>query len=493
VLGAVYTPAQLVDTIVDATVGAFLRRGVTPRIVDPACGDGAFLVGAYRVLLDRFRPPTAAERARILVEHIHGVDLDPTAVAAARARLLDLAGGDVDLSANLRCGNAILDEEFDWRAAFPAVFAGGGFDVVLGNPPYVDAEQMTRRVPGWRAACARRYRAASGNWDLYCVFIERAFQLLRPDGLNAFIVPNKLLSADYAAGARAVLAEENTLLALRDCSTEKHFPAAVYPIIYVAARRKPERQVDAARPWRMAADPLAERLRRFAPLGAFADVRGAATVSEAYALAPLIAEDTGGAGARFVNSGLIDRFVSRWGERPCRYLGASLARPHVPADAMARLSAARQQQARAPKLIVAGMTRVLECVADLEGAWLAGKSTTIVLDARLDLRYLAGLVNSRLATHFFTGEFGGNRLAGGFFRIGPRQIKMIPIVEAPAPLHDEIVATGDALTAALQHGEAADALNEHLERLVEEAYGVTAEELEAVKAREIPSLCPPEG
>ena len=502
---------------------------------------------------------TLAERRRILLAHLHGVDIDPEAVAVTR-RALTLAlldttrgGPPPDLDANIRCGNAVIADDyvetagreapaprdvraFAWRRAFPGVFAAGGFHAVLGNPPYVDAERMARELPGWRAYCAARYRSASGNWDLFCVFIEKALQLARPGGRVGLIVPNKLASADYAAGARALLTGDNTLTLVRDYSAVPVFAAAAYPIVIVAARERPgeraavrhERMTvgpsgaitcararsldhracfsDPTRPWRMfAADagagPL-ERLRRACrPLAAVATVVGAATVREAYAIQPRISEQRGRAAAlRFVNSGLIDRYASSWSQRPCRYLKRTYDRPVVTATAARHLPPKRLAQARAPKLVLAGMTRVLECFVDSAGEWLAGKSTTLVLGGALDLRYLAALLNSRLITYYFLGEYGGNRLQGGYLRIGPPQVRTIPIrvpdlqPGADRAQYDALLGLVDARRAAQTRLQAASPparsaaasaaadLDAQIDAIVYRLYDISAPEIAAIEA-----------
>ena len=154
---------------------------------------------------------TLEERKRILLEHVYGVDIDPQAVEVTKLSLLLklLEGEDrqtldpqlallpqrilPDLDRNIRCGNtligpefydgqmALLDEEemyrvnvFDWQAAFPAVFAQGGFDGIVGNPPYVRIQAMKEWAPLEVEYYKRRYRAASqGNYDLYVVFVEQ--------------------------------------------------------------------------------------------------------------------------------------------------------------------------------------------------------------------------------------------------------------------------------------------------------------------------------
>jgi hypothetical protein len=168
---------------------------------------------------------------------------------------------------------------------------------------------------------------------------------------------------------------------------------------------------------------------------------------------------------------------------------------------MSKLPIKRRQQARTPKVIIAGMTKVLECFADLEGEWLAGKSTTIVLNTKLDFRYLAGLLNSKLVTHYFVTEYGGNCLQGGYLRIGPPQVKTIPIAELDISnkeektLHDRIVSHVEKLTAALRQRQEpttphsrhvldklVGVLERQLDRLVYEAYRVTEEEIVSIEA-----------
>jgi Eco57I restriction-modification methylase len=204
--GVYYTPTYIVDYIVEKTVGKLLegkrpgpRGGASRlRIVDPACGSGSFLIGAYQYLLDWHRDRyvedgpekwsrqlyqgqggqwhlTIDEKKRILLNNIHGVDIDPQAVEVTKlSLLLKVLEGESeaslatqlrmfqeralpDLDDNIKCGNtligtdfhhseqtALLDYEeyerinaFNWKTAFPQIFSGDnpGFDAVIGNPP----------------------------------------------------------------------------------------------------------------------------------------------------------------------------------------------------------------------------------------------------------------------------------------------------------------------------------------------------------------------
>lgn len=522
--GVYYTPRSIAQYIVEQTVGTLLDTQNSVRVLDPACGGGIFLLTAYQYLLDR-HPTAPADRAQILLDCIFGVDLDPEAIVVTQLalllKLLESPSTAVpDLARNIQCGNTVI-------GTAPPVMQGS-FDVVIGNPPYLDSEQMAAHLPDWRRYCVQHYRTAAGNWDLFCVFIEKSLELCQTGGYTSLIVPNKLASADYAAAARSLLCCENQLRSIRDYSQVKVFAAAVYPLVYVAQKQlpiastvhyelvAPERDsMDEARsetiaatadfasehfsrqPWMLSVHfqqiALCKRLHQLPPLASIAQIWGAATVAEAYALKPLICEmpicDDGD--LKLVNSGTIDRYRTLWGEKRLRYLGATYLHPAIPQNLTQHLPQKRHQQATQPKLLIAGMTKQLECAIDLKGEILAGKSTSIItaMSSDINLCYLLGLLNSRLVNLDFTHCFGGNRLQGGYFRIAPPQLKQIPI-----PLldnrddrhrHDRMVALVEQLLRLQDRQnpspwlEQSD-LEQQIDRLVYELYHLTDVEIEAV-------------
>src|SRR6266702_4273059 len=367
--GVYYTPTYIVEYIVQNTVGKLLE-GKTPkqaaklRILDPACGSGSFLLGAYEYLLKwhlefytsndpvkwaKGSKPvlvqvsggnwpaepkprgegwrlTIAERKRILLDNIYGVDIDAQAVETTKlSLLLKVLEGETqqslqpvlrmfqeralpDLGANIKCGNSLigpdfyqqqqmtlLDEEeryrvnvFDWQAEFPHIFrrkvatgemretpaspldytvpgvplhgsysykkkrvkkAGqavvraepeseGGFDAVIGNPPYV-------RIQGFPADqiayFSRNYKSATGNFDLYIPFIERGVQLLRTGGQLGMITPNKFFRTDYGEGLRRVLSSECAVRRIVDFGANQVFDATTYTCLLFLQRGAIER------------------------------------------------------------------------------------------------------------------------------------------------------------------------------------------------------------------------------------------------------------
>jgi len=260
--GVYYTPTYIVDYIVQHTVGE-LVKDKTPqqveklRILDPACGSGSFLLGAYQYLLRyhldwyvahdpekwaaKRRPPirrvsarewrlNTAEKKRILLNNIYGVDIDRQAVEVTKLNLLlKVLEGETqetlqlrllqeralpDLGKNIQCGNSLIgpdywqgklwDEEearrvnaFDWQAAFPQVMAAGGFDAVIGNPPYGATLSESES-----AYLRTHFASGSLSHDSFELFLLRAGELLRPNGRLSMIIPASWLTGEAYQGSR---------------------------------------------------------------------------------------------------------------------------------------------------------------------------------------------------------------------------------------------------------------------------------------------------
>ncbi|MFH2008431.1 MAG: N-6 DNA methylase [bacterium] len=544
-LGAHYSPRPVVDFVVGRTLGELLRfhrgaaSGPPPRICDPACGAGVFLVSALDRLAAWLRrplggsPPPGWLRARI-PETLFGVDVDPTAVAAARSALVsrathwDPACEALDLSGNVVVGNSLVstsDAPSSWRPVcfrerFPTLPEPGRFELVIGNPPFVDSEEMTRSAPELRRYLAARYQTAVGNWDLYCVFIERALQLMSATGRLGLIVPNKLLSAAYAQKTRRLLAEHDLVL-LRDYSRVRLFDAAVYPLVLIAGRvrrRRPGLRAEtvagtvdapqvvsrrnvartavvrsAGAGWSslFAEGAQAGRAADLRPLGELCGVSGAASVSDAYVLQPLLRECRCRTTCfRLVNTGTIDPYRVLWGLRPTRYLGARYQRPCVSEEALEQRLPRRAAQARSPKIVVAGLSRRLECVLD-PGGILAGKSTSLILPAPGEdgdwsgLLLLLGLLNSAAASAMLRRQFGGLTLSGGYLRIGPPQLRALRLPDPeriPASLRGRITRLAHELCELGEADESADdepwrRLQKEIDEPCWELFGIAPQEL----------------
>ncbi|PSR56644.1 methyltransferase [Adhaeribacter arboris] len=268
--GVYYTPQYIVDYIVQRTIGRLIE-GKKPaevskiKIVDPACGSGSFLIGAYQYLLDWHKNfynsngktlkgkknssltldgnLTTSEKKRILINNIYGVDLDVNAVEVTKlSLLLKCMEGETEasiatqlslfndrvlptLDSNITSGNSLIDTDFydldldlgfekqikpfNWKRVFPAVFANGGFDAVIGNPPY--GAELSKEVQKY---CLDKFPI--GNTDTAALFMIQAKHLLKSKGFTGYIIPKSFTFASNWLKTRNELLDDISLIV--DCS-----------------------------------------------------------------------------------------------------------------------------------------------------------------------------------------------------------------------------------------------------------------------------------
>ena len=256
----VYDLAKLKETAKKALIAfweGWQDELKTIRILDPACGSGAFLIEAFdqlhkvydetneRLLELRGWASLFDPDARILQHNLYGVDLNEEAIEICRLSLWikTAARGKklTSLDHTIRVGNSVVSDPavhpraFDWHAAFPEVFASGGFDVVVGNPPYVRQEWLGPIKPYLQA----NYRSFHGMADLYVYFYELGCNVLRPGGRMSYVVTNKWMKAGYGEPLRRFFAESAWTESVVDFGHAKQIfeDADVFPSIIVV--RKP--------------------------------------------------------------------------------------------------------------------------------------------------------------------------------------------------------------------------------------------------------------
>ncbi|MCD7781136.1 MAG: N-6 DNA methylase, partial [Methanosphaera sp.] len=265
--GIYYTPQYIVEYIVENTLSKYLKNmSVTQarniKILDPTCGSGSFLLGAYNYLLRWYkekyshmkRPPkgviytgskeekflTLPEKRRILTEHIYGVDLDTEAVEVTKLSLLlkvlenesqQVLGDNLlpYLGDNIKCGNSLAETHdltltdrdnikqinpFDWKDEFPEVFTkdeNSGFDVIIGNPPYILERTNKSAFDGLRNTAYYK-----SKMDIWHFFGTKALDLVKNKGLISFIAPSNWTTSYGASIFRKKVSQEAKILSFID-------------------------------------------------------------------------------------------------------------------------------------------------------------------------------------------------------------------------------------------------------------------------------------
>jgi hypothetical protein len=237
----------------------------TLRVVDPACGSGVFLVTAFDYLkaeYDRVNKKISELRGKsdyigdvedvdreILSQNLYGVDVNAESVEITKLSLwLKTAkkGKELDsLDHNIRVGDSLIEDSsfaylkhgFSWNSAFPEVFAAGGFDVVLGNPPYVRMELIKPMKP----YLEKRFEVVSDRADLYCYFFERGLRLLKQGGRLGYISSSTFFKTGSGAPLRRYLLKNASIDTVTDFGDLQIFEGVTtYPAILTMRHQKPD-------------------------------------------------------------------------------------------------------------------------------------------------------------------------------------------------------------------------------------------------------------
>jgi adenine-specific DNA-methyltransferase len=266
-LGIHYTPDSVIDYIVRNTIVNYLKKNDFMalrqiKILDPACGSGLFLLKAFDLLCSlwqqQFGKLTANDIRYILENNLFGVDIEPKAIQEAKQQLENKAHshGVKKVRLSLQQGDVLLNElthrqinllsdnpkTFNWQENFITVFAQGGFDCIIGNPPYIRIQHVQPEER--RIQYVEQYQTARGQFDLGGLFIELGYDLLKPEGQIGYIVSNKLLTTQGAKALRTYILEHYNLIEMLDLTDTKLFKAAILPMILIM-----EKQVSNSNPF----------------------------------------------------------------------------------------------------------------------------------------------------------------------------------------------------------------------------------------------------
>lgn len=261
--GIYYTPKYIVEFIVKETLGEVLKKTKPQeiqkiKVLDPACGSGSFLNAAYDKILESIGSQSLFTKFDILKDNIYGVDLDTQAVEIAQLNLLlkvlSQKAKLPTLQHNFRVGNSLISgnteklekyfgsdyreqKPFNFQDEFKEVFEQGGFDVIIGNPPYI--KEYTNRTAFDDLHDSPYYQ---GKMDIWTLFACRAIDLLKDGGYLSFIAPNNWLTNAGASIFRDKILSEGQIIKFVDFGDFKVFKdAGIQTMIFIFKKVKPKR------------------------------------------------------------------------------------------------------------------------------------------------------------------------------------------------------------------------------------------------------------
>ena len=450
-------------------------------ILDPACGSGAFLNAALRFLMDEHKLIDEMEAKvsgssiefqgvenSILENNLFGVDINEESVEIAQLALwLRTAKPHRKLSAlnqNIKCGNTLIsdpavagEKAFDWQTEFPQVFERGGFDVVIGNPPYVNAIELKKSYSTEEYNYLKNnYTTAKGTVDLYIYFFEKGLAMLKSNGVLAYITPNRFLSASYGTALRQLIINNYSFYQLIDYSDKKVFEdASTYPVITMLQNGKnesvlcgkfddthelisknyPSDRLDILENTILGFllnDKLPITLKiinQSQALSVVGEINATSTAKEADDYAPLITEEK--VGYRLVNTGTIDPYFTTWGIVTLTKQGKQYLTPYLPSDNDI-ISNNRHSLYSSPKIIISKIGLSCEAFYDKAGEYASIDTNCIhTFNDEFLPEYVLCWLNSKLYNYMFECLFDGLRMSGGYLLYSAPNLKNTYIKSVP--------------------------------------------------------------
>ncbi|MDR1925860.1 MAG: N-6 DNA methylase, partial [Planctomycetaceae bacterium] len=440
---------------------SYRRWLLTLTICDPACGSGAFLNAALdflkdeHYLIDKLTAKLLGHslvfseyEISILENNLFGVDINEESVEITKLALwLRTAKPNRKLNfldENIKCGNSLIsdpkidpEKAFDWHKEFPHVFKKGGFDVVIGNPPYVDSETMVNAgLTNQRNYLSQKMQYAKGNWDMYIAFLERAFMLLKNSGLMSMITPDKWLVKPFGDAIRQGLFDK--FIFLTECGRDV-FDDALVDAVIIGIGTKNSAEIQTARmksevitvldktpkcellpPYHLdwlLSDSICflKKIQKIKnTVGDIFNIscENACATSDCYKLKPFIEdrEFRPKSDLKIINTGTIDKYVPLWGIAKMTYLKDKYKNPVVNKQQfLEHFTNSYGRKSIRPKLIIKGLT-LLDVCLDESGVIIPGKATIIIShnnDDIAELRAVMALFNSKLAFSYIKEKYRG--------------------------------------------------------------------------------------
>ena len=402
----------------------------------------------------------------------------------------------------------LMKNAFEWAVEFPEVLSDDGtflgFDCVIGNPPYIDSEAMTEKMPKERRWLSKNYNLAKGNWDIYIVFFELSLSLINKNGLMSFITPDKWIAKPFGIALRKFIIDG--LVSVLKAGRKVFREAKVDSIISVVSKSKSQSlkvlNVEQEKIEILSENFDKEMLNQnfqldivfsknislikkiesdTIPLNSLnAKCEGACITSDFYVLSEIIEDDINLANNddyfKIINTGIIDKYDDLWGKKPMKYDGKKIMFPVVKKQTfISKFSKTYVERVNSKKIIIKGMT-LLDACLDNFAKVVPAKSTLVVMsESERTLKLLLAFINSDIMAFYIKEKYSSFSYNGGI-TFTKDMINSLPIKKITKDKEEEIISYVEYL---LNNKNSEDL--EKLNNCIYNLYGLSKEEIAVVE------------
>ena len=385
-----------------------------------------------------------------------------------------------------------------------------GFDIVIGNPPYLDSENMVNSgLSGLREHISQTYKYCKGNWDIYIAFFEKGYTLLAQQGILVYITPDKWLSRPFGEKLRINLLPN--IKSIYQSGRDVFDSALVDSIVTLVSksesltlevRKEIQREgittkmIDKSYFKEVSNLDIIfsdhfEIIRKIEEgtilLKTIANCENACATADCYKLKEFIYEkDNYGevqpSEFKIINTGTVGRFASRWGYQEMRYLKDKYLYPVVDREQfLSNFNNSYGEKAKKIKIIIKGLT-LLDACLDIDGSIIPGKST-LLISSDINLLYLLlGIINSKLAMFYIQEKYASSSYNGGI-NFNKEMINNFPIKKCNEERYNKIQELSKEIVKVKSnyYYENTDDLEAEIDRIVYEIYELSDEEIDIVE------------
>ena len=439
-------------------------------------------------------------------DHATKINLRSAINENVRSYILNLKGCTSDIQQKLENLPIPNDQFFLWHIYFKDVFDKGGFDIVIGNPPYINAIELKKQLGSEKYQQLKKcFTTAKGATDFYVYFFEKGLNLLCDKGCLCYITPNKYLCANYAVEFRKHLIKETQIISFWDVSNTQCFNASVYPIVthlrktgraqnygfsVVARDNKTLRYLSSQLsllPENLLGFLLSDKIEvinslidKSKKLIDVCEINATSTAGEADKFHDYIEED--GDGFQLINTGTIDPYVSLWGIRQLTDKGCKYLRPTL-AKSREKIGDNRYTMYNSTKIIFAKMAGKVEAFLDEDGEY-ASINTNCIHSIKVNNKLLLGWLHSKVFNFIYDVFFDGLRMAGGYLPFSAPYLSCMYYPQnIDSAISEGVISLVDHILSLKKENPYADtsALEAEIDQLVYQLYGLTDEEIAIIE------------